>query len=184
MSSGMPKRRPACTSRYTCPPSKKRWRPGIPAVHEGAVGPSPVSRGYARWPSHQTRSAAILHARAAWASEEKSLWEVVSMLTGRGRYAHADGHTHAGACLLSGTVDPIRIAPVAAEHPPGQQRRLHQHLRVGHRHPARISKLRGHSPTQAKNETLARVPTVRQLVGVSQFAKQSKSAASQPDAQV
>ena len=49
-----------------------------------------------------------------------------------GRYscAHADGGTHAGVCLLSRTVDPVRIPRVAAEHPPGRQQRHHQHLRV------------------------------------------------------
>ena len=58
------------------------------------------------------------HARDAWASEEKSLWEVASR-RGYYSYAHADGRTHAGACLLPGTVDPIRICPVAAKQPPG-----------------------------------------------------------------
>ena len=73
------------------------------------------------------------HARGAWASEEKSLWEVARILTGRYSYAHADGGTHAGACLLPGTVDPIRICPVAAKQPPGRQQRHHHHLRVTQR---------------------------------------------------
>ena len=73
------------------------------------------------------------HARGAWASEEKSLWEVARILTGRYSYAHADGGTHAGACLLPGTVDPVLICPVAAEQPPGRQQRHHHHLRVTQR---------------------------------------------------
>ena len=73
------------------------------------------------------------HARGAWASEEKSLWEVARILTGRYSYAHADGGTHAGACLLPRTVDPIRICPVAAKQPPGRQQRHHHHLRVTQR---------------------------------------------------
>ena len=59
------------------------------------------------------------HARGAWASEEKSLWEVARIITGRYGYAHADGGTHAGECLLPRTVDPIRICSVAAKQPPG-----------------------------------------------------------------
>ena len=73
------------------------------------------------------------HARGAWASEEKSLWEVASKLTGRYSYAHADGSTHVGACLLPRPVDPVRIPRVAAEQPPGRQQRHHQHLRVTQR---------------------------------------------------
>ena len=53
-------------------------------------------------------------------------------ITGRDRggrymysYAHTDGGTHAGVCLLSRTVDPVRIPPVAAEQPPGRQQRHH-----------------------------------------------------------
>ena len=55
------------------------------------------------------------------------------MLTGRYSYAHADGGTHTGACLLPGTVDPTRIPPVAAKQPPGRQQRHHHHLRVTQR---------------------------------------------------
>ena len=52
--------------------------------------------------------------------EEKSLWEVASILLGRYSYAHADGGTHAGGVALSGAVDLIRIPVVAIEHPLGQ----------------------------------------------------------------
>ena len=73
------------------------------------------------------------YARGAWASEEKSLWEAVSKLTGRYSCAHTDGGTHAGARLLPGTVDPTRIRRVAAKQAPGRQQRHHRHLRVTRR---------------------------------------------------
>ena len=87
---------------------------------------------YSRPASFNNKSRVSLYATPLTASEEKSLWEVARILTGRYNYAHADGGTHAGACLLPGTVEPIRICPVAAKQPPGRQQRHHQHLPSRH----------------------------------------------------
>ena len=49
------------------------------------------------------------------------------MLTGLYSYGQAARLTHAYAAALSSTVDPIRSAPLATEHHPGQQQRHRQH---------------------------------------------------------
>ena len=87
-----------------------------------------VRREWPRWLLGGTAAPDCRITRAQ-KGEKKSWCEVVRMLTGHYSYAHADGITHAGARLLSGTVDPIRIPPVAAEKPPRQQQHHHQHLR-------------------------------------------------------
>ena len=51
------------------------------------------------------------------------------MLTGLYSYGQAARLTHAYAAALSSTVDPIRSAPLATEHHPGQQQRHRQHRR-------------------------------------------------------
>ena len=51
------------------------------------------------------------------------------MLTGLYSYGQAARLTHAYAATLSSTVDPIRSAPLATEHHPGQQQRHRQHRR-------------------------------------------------------
>eukprot|EP01044_Picomonas_judraskeda_P045243 COSAG03_NODE_24673_length_270_cov_7.198830_1_plen_56_part_01 len=54
----------------------------------------------------------------------------VSMLTGPSRWGHAPGRSAAHGCSLAGSVDPVRIPPLALDPYLVEQRYHRQHLRI------------------------------------------------------